>query len=264
MKRLFIHIVKSTLPFSLRVELRKLNWKSRYYLQSIAHSTKEKVFCPIEEKEYNCFIPETKGVWSSLISPGNGARSRHRLIWLYLKKNTNIFSGDCSLLHIAPEFCYYGILKSLPKLHYMPGDKMVEGYGKQSGVAYMDLLDLKLDDNSIDYVLCNQVLEHIPDDRTAMKEIYRVLKPGATAIITVPIDENISATYEDFSITSPAEREKHFGQWDHVRWYAKDITERFKEAGFKNVELVRFGEQFSEADYKKYGLCEDLILVAKK
>jgi SAM-dependent methyltransferase len=265
MKRAFIHIVKSTVPYSLRIALRKWNWKGRYYMQSLTHSNKDKVYCPIEEKEYACFVPEKQNeIWASLISPGNGARSRHRLIWLYLKKNTNIFTSKVNLLHIAPEFSYFGILKSLTNLEYLPGDKMVEGYGKQSEVAYMDLLDLKLNDNSIDYILCNQVLEHIPDDRKAMSEMYRVLKPDATAIITVPIDEKIKTTYEDFSITSPDEREKHFGQWDHVRWYATDIVDRFKEAGFRNVELVRFADQFSKADYAKFGLCDDLILVAKK
>jgi len=233
-------------------------------MQSFTHNNKSKVFCPIEEKEYNCFVPEEKGVWKSLISPGNGARSRHRLIWLYLKQNTGIFTTKCNLLHIAPEFCYFEILKNLPNLDYLPGDKMVEGYGKQSQVAYMDLLDLQLKDNSIDYILCNQVLEHIPDDRKAMSEMYRVLKPGAKAIITVPFDEARETTYEDFSITSPEEREKHFGQWDHVRWYAKDIVNRFKDAGFRDVELIRFCEQFSKADFDKFGLCDDLILIAKK
>lgn len=263
MKKAIVNFSKRILPFSLRIKLRKMNWKRRYWTQALLHPGQKKVYCPIAEKEFKCFIPERHEIWDSLISPENGARSRHRLIWLYLKKETGIFRDKCTLLHIAPEYCYFKKLQDQTNLTYLPGDKMVEGYGKQSGVAYMDLLDLKIPDETIDYLLCNQVLEHIPDDRTAIKEMYRVLKPGATAIVTVPIDEKRTSTYEDFSITSPEEREKHFGQWDHVRWYSPDVKERFEEAGFK-VELVRYGKQFSAAEYERFGLCEDLIIIASK
>ncbi|PSK90655.1 methyltransferase family protein [Taibaiella chishuiensis] len=263
MKTSLVIFFKRVLPFPLRIQLRKLNWRRRYLTEAMLHPAKAPVYCPIAEKEYKCFIPERHDIWPSQISPENGARSRHRLIWLYLKRETGIFKDKCSLLHIAPEHCYFQKLKDLKNLDYMPGDKMVDGYGKQSGVAYMDLLDLKIKDGTIDYLLCNQVLEHIPDDRKAISEIYRVLKPGATAIITVPIDENIKETYEDFSITAPAEREKHFGQWDHVRWYSTDVKDRFEEAGF-SVDLVRYGKQFSAEDYVRFGLCDDLLIIAKK
>lgn len=263
MKRLIVNLSKKILPFPLRIQLRKLNWKRRYLIESIQHAHGKNVFCPVEGKEYKCFIPEKHEIWSSLISPGNGARSRHRLIWMYLKAETDIFSKKCSLLHIAPEYCYFDKLKAISTLTYLPGDKMVDGYGKQSGVAYMDLLDLKLTNDSVNYILCNQVLEHIPDDRKAIAEMYRVLMPGGTAIVTVPIHESLTETYEDFSITEPAEREKHFGQWDHVRWYAKDVKDRFEAIGFK-VDMVKYGDQFSKDDYERFGLCDDLIIVAKK
>jgi predicted SAM-dependent methyltransferase len=264
MKQLIVNLSKKILPFSLRIQLRKLNWKRRYLIESMKHPQgKKKVYCPIEEQEYNCFIPEKHEIWNSLISPKNGARSRHRLVWLYLKAKTDIFTKKSSLLHIAPEYCYFNKLKAVTTLNYLPGDKMVDGYGKQSGVAYMDLLDLKLKNNSVDYILCNHVLEHIPDDRKAMAEMYRVLIPGGAAIITVPIDEGLTETYEDSSITTPADRETHFGQWDHVRWYAKDVKDRFEAIGFA-VELVRYSDQFSKDDYERFGLCDDLIIVAKK
>ncbi len=112
-------------------------------------------------------------------------------------------------------------------------------------------------------MICNHVLEHIPDDRQAMKEMFRALKSGGTGVITVPIDEQIASTYEDFSITSPKDRKQHFGQWDHVRFYGLDIESRLEEVGFE-VEMCRYGATFSKEDYAKYGLCDDLIVVAKK
>jgi hypothetical protein len=84
-----------------------------------------------------------------------------------------------------------------------------------------------------------------------------------TAVVTVPIHESLAETYEDFSIVTPVEREKHFGQWDYVRWYAKDVKDRFEAVGFI-VEMVKYGDQFSKSDYERFGLCDDLIIVAKK
>lgn len=262
-KRNIIAVSKQVLPYSLRLNLRKANWKWKYFLQKSKKNQVPYVICPIENKKYQCFIPEVNGVWRSEITPGNGARSRHRLIWLFLKQETQLFTQPSTLLHIAPEHCYFEQFVKIPHLNYLPGDKMVVGYGKQSGVEYMDLLDLPQKDRTIDYVLCNQVLEHIPDDMTAIKEMYRVLKPGGEAIVTVPIREDLEKTYENESIITPQERTQHFGQWDHVRWYGKDVIERFKAVGF-SVSLIRHGEQFTQEEYQRYGLCDELIIHAKK
>ena len=263
MKRIITNLAKAFLPHSFRLGLRKLNWKRKYYTQILLNKYDKNVYCPIEEREFRCFVTKQESIWETHMTVTNGAKDRHRLVWLYLKNKTNLFKQPSSLVHIAPEYCYLEKLKNIATIQYLPGDKMVKGYGKQEGIAYMDLLKLDIADNAIDYVLCNHVLEHIPDDITAMKEMFRVLKRQGSAIITVPIDESRDKTYEDFSITSPAAREKHFGQWDHVRWYALDIKERLESVGF-DAKVVRYGAEFSPEDYKRYGLCDDPIIVATK
>jgi ubiquinone/menaquinone biosynthesis C-methylase UbiE len=97
----------------------------------------------------------------------------------------------------------------------------------------MDLHNAPFEDNSFDVVFCNHVLEHVEDDKQCMSELYRVMKPGGFGIFQVPIDYTREKTYEDKSITSPEDREKHFWQKDHVRLYGLDYPTRLTAAGFK-------------------------------
>jgi ubiquinone/menaquinone biosynthesis C-methylase UbiE len=96
----------------------------------------------------------------------------------------------------------------------------------------LDIQEMPFGDNEFDVVICNHVLEHVPNDRKAIGEIYRVLKKGGFAILQVPTDYSMEKTYEDPSITDPLEREKHFRQKDHYRLYGRDYLNRIKEAGF--------------------------------
>jgi SAM-dependent methyltransferase len=97
----------------------------------------------------------------------------------------------------------------------------------------LDIQHVPFDKDTFDVVICNHVLEHVPDDRQAMREIYRILKPGGFAILQVPMDPGLDKTYEDPSILAPRDREKHFRQKDHYRLYGRDYPERLKEAGFQ-------------------------------
>ena len=98
----------------------------------------------------------------------------------------------------------------------------------------MDIHDIPLEDNSIDVIFCNHVLEHVRDDIQALNEMKRVLKPGGWAILQIPFFYPLKEqTYEDASITDPKEREKAFGQDDHVRMYGKDYGERLASVGFE-------------------------------
>jgi SAM-dependent methyltransferase len=120
----------------------------------------------------------------------------------------------------------------------------------------MDITRISLTDNQFDCVICYHVLEHIPDDQKAMRELFRVLKPGGWAILQSPIDFNHDKTFEDPSIVSPDERERFFGQNDHVRIYGRDYKDRLEKAGFV-VKVDDYVQQLGDSAIKKYGLMRD-------
>jgi SAM-dependent methyltransferase len=259
MKQKIVNLAKKYISHNFRIFLRKINWNFQYFIQSILSSNKNSVYCPIDEKEYKTFI-KIKG---DLASPGNGARKRHRLIWLFLKNELGILEKKATVLHIGPEQAFFNILKNQNNLNYIPGDKMVDGYNNQKGIRYTDLTNLDFDSNYFDYIICNHVLEHIPDDSAAISEMYRTLKNKGKAIITVPLSEENKITFEDKNITSASDREKYYGQWDHLRLYGTDIKDKFVKAGFK-CSLVKYADNFSDADKYKYGISNDIIIFAEK
>ena len=261
MKRQVTNLAKRTLPFGLRLQLRRASWSARYLrVRRALPAGHPPVWCPVAARAFDCFIPEG----SDLLTPSNGAKARHRLLWLYLQRETKLFTQPARLLHVAPEVCLLPKLQQIASLDYVPADKFVDGYGKQASVQYFDLLDAHYADASFDYILCNHVLEHIPDDAQAMRELYRLLAPGGTAIITVPIKESLEQTYENWEVTDPEERAAHFGQWDHVRYYGLDVADRLQAAGFA-VELVRYGtEVFDRDDFRRYGLNDSFLVVCRK
>lgn len=151
--------------------------------------------------------------------------SRTRLLWLYLRSKPEFFSKKLKLLHVAPEAKVSSLLKRMPNIDYLSADLFSE-----LAMEKMDIKDIAKPDSSFDVVLCNHVLEHIPDDRKAMRELFRILKPGGWAILQVPMYKE--KTYEDFSITTPEGRRAAFGQKDHVRVYGKDYKDRLESVGF--------------------------------
>ena len=180
---------------------------------------------------------------------------RHRLIWLYLQEKTGFFRDDIKFLHIAPELCYIHRFERLPNLDYMSAD--IES---PLAKVKMDIHKIPFEDNTFDAAMCNHVLEHVKNDILAMKEIFRVLKPDGWAILQVPfMGKNLKRTFEDPSITSPKEREKVFGQRDHVRIYGEDYPERLRSAGFEVTE-DRFVMELSDKMVKRYALPSDEII----
>jgi SAM-dependent methyltransferase len=175
------------------------------------------------------------------------ARERHRLLWLYLKNKTNLFHDRLRVLHFAPERWFKG-LSSFPKLDYLSAD-LEPG----RAMVTMDITQISLPDNSVDAIICSHVLEHVADDRGAMREMYRVLATGGWATILVPIKSTQQTTLEDFSVVSPEERTLLFGQADHVRRYGSDIKNRLEEAGFA-VKPEDYTRELSGEVIKRYGL----------
>jgi SAM-dependent methyltransferase len=259
MNQSLVNLGKKVVPFPLRLMLRKMNRKAKYNAQAKSVPPGKSVFCPIAQKDYKCFIKDG----NDLISPESGARARQRLLWLFYQRETGIFTEKISMLHVAPELHFFEVFNSKKNIDYYPGDKMVDGYSNQKGVNNIDLTDLSLEDNRFDYLICNHVLEHIPDDKKAMSEMYRVLKSGGEAILTVPLSRDIQTTNEDKSINTPELRKKHFGQWDHIRQYGTDISQRLEGVGFK-VDLISYKNDFSDEDVEKYGLNDEIIIRCKK
>jgi SAM-dependent methyltransferase len=151
---------------------------------------------------------------------------------VYLKEKTNFFTAPVKMLHIAPELCFMDRFEALPNLDYITADI-------ESPLAKikMDIHDIPFQENTFDIIFCNHVLEHVSDDLQAMREMLRVLKPGGWAILQIPYFHPIpEETFEDDSITDPKQREKIFGQNDHVRLYGNDYPDRLASAGFKVTE----------------------------
>ena len=194
------------------------------------------------------------------ICPYCQSTDRDRLIYCYLKYETDFFEKPNTLLHIAPEPSLYQVFSKAKNLDYFPATKYAEGFYYSSKVEIADLLDLHFDEATFDWVICNHVLEHIPNDRRAIHEIFRVLKPGGKAILQVPFSLQLEKTFEDDSITTEADREKYFGQFDHVRIYGRDYPDRLKKAGF-NVHQIRQDKDFKNLkDLAKFAVNPEEIL----
>lgn len=210
---------------------------------------------PIDGKSYRKFLPYGYGKQrENALSPGTLSLERHRQMWLYLKNETDFFTANLKVLHIAPEQEFLRRFKKMNNLSYTSADLFSPIVDVKA-----DVLDLPFENESFDVIICNHVLEHIVDDRKAMSELYRVMKTGGWGIFQVPMKNSLEKTYEDFSITDPKERQKHFGQYDHVRWYGMDYFDRLKSVGFE-VEANFYSQKFSDDEIKKYGLNRNEIL----
>lgn len=212
----------------------------------------DKFIDPIDGRGYRKFFPYGYGEHQreNALSPGTNSLERHRLLWLYLKEETDFFTTPNKVLHIAPEQCFYGRFRKMKNLDYTTAD-----LNSPLADISLDVQDMKLPDNTYDVVFCNHVLEHVPDDHNAMTEILRVLKPGGMAIIQVPLNPDWEKTREDPTITDPKERHRLFGQYDHVRMYGQDYPERLKAAGFA-VEEIDYSQRLSPELFAKYALPE--------
>jgi predicted SAM-dependent methyltransferase len=189
---------------------------------------------------------------------------RTRMLWHFMVNELNIKNKKIDFLHIAPDKGISEQLLKLSNVTYTAGDYFAEGYSYKGNVMHLDIREMPFEDNSFDMVLCEHVLEHIEEDHKAMKEVLRVLRSGGMAILQVPIDYSKAKTYEDFSITSPEERIKHFGQFDHVRQYGLDYKDRLSNAGFV-VEIIDYSAKVGKSVAVKnaFMLRDDLYLCTK-
>lgn len=218
------------------------------------------VQCPISGKKYRQFLPYGRNpARANALCPDSLSLERHRLMWLYLKSKTNFFSAKLRVLHIAPEHCFIKHFEAMGNLDYITAD--IES---PLAKVKMDVHDIPFPDNNFDVAFCNHVMEHVDSDIRAMSEIYRVLKHGGWAIIQSPINMNREVTFEDLTLKTPEERERVFGQNDHVRDYGLDYGRRLEQAGFTVVE-DDFVKTLPPAMVKLYALpAEEIIYLCKK
>lgn len=245
-------IIKKNIPEF--VLTRYQNYKKKKLVNSYIG---DNVFCPLCNSRFKRFAPFGLVKRENAKCHTCGSLERHRLLWRYLNEKTNLFKTNTKirLLHFAPEKTFYDIFSKNQTLDYFPCDLMPERYKYKGNVKILkaDITDIPFEENYFDVILCNHVLEHVEDDRKAISELYRVMDKGAWGIFQVPIDYDRKETYEDLTITSPEERERIFGQSDHVRCYGRDYEERLKSVGFKVIE-DKYVENLAADELFRFGL----------
>jgi len=210
---------------------------------------------PIDGKSFRKLLPYGyENQRKNALSPSTLSLERHRLMWLFLQKETDFFTAPKKVLHIAPEQCFLSIFKNQKNLDYTTADL----YSPIADVK-ADICNLPFDNATFDVIFCNHVLEHIEDDTKAMQELYRVLKPGGMGIFQVPQDLSREKTFEDNTITDKDERTRIFGQYDHVRVYGRDYFDKLRSIGF-TVDEVDYTKKIAPALLERYCLMKGEIL----
>ena len=224
----------------------------------IAFSLKGNKFTdPIDGKSFRKFLPYGYGKQrENALSPSTLSLERHRLMWLFLRDDTDFFTSKEKIktLHIAPEQCFLDLFRKQTNLEYITSDL-------ESPIADVkaDICNLPFDDNSFNVVFCNHVLEHIIDDTKAMQELYRVLKKGGFGIFQIPQDLSREKTFEDNTITNRTERAEIFGQYDHVRVYGRDYFNKLRSVGFE-VDEIDYTKKITREKLERYCLMKNEIL----
>ena len=218
------------------------------YVESLLENVSENCECPICKSKLRVFLPFGVNPRPNAQCPNCGSLERHRSLWLLLQKMDWHREG-MRVLHFAPEPSFYRLFSSFEDIDYWPVDLNPNAFGIKKIV---DITNIPFDDDSFDLIMCTHVLEHIPDEKKAMSELYRVLKPkSGIAFLNVP-QFNIPATLEKPEYNTPELRLKYYGQADHVRAYGLDYPKRPGNAGF-DVQQISFADSDPKI-LKRYGL----------
>jgi hypothetical protein len=213
-------------------------------------------YCPVCQSHIRAFLALHRPyhAWCPICR----SLQRHRLVWLFFQQKTNLFdSSPKRMLHIAPEPAFTARLRRLPQLQYLSADLK-----DPTAMVKMDLTRIQYPADSFDTIYCSHVLEHIPDDLAAIQEMHRVLSPTGWAVILVPITTDV--TIEGSVPQNPLERERLFGQIDHVRRYGKDFAARLEGASFKVTQLIA-EDIVTSSDLQRFGLSiKDIIFYCTK
>lgn len=249
MKKIFTFFLNA-IPRPLLI---RLSYVVRPFLALFLYGNQHKD--PIDGRTFRKFLPYGyRSPRENVLSPSTLSLERHRLLWLWLERETDFFTKPSKVLHFAPEQAFYKRFRKSTHLDYTTTD-----LNSPLADVKADICNLPFKDNAYDIILCNHVLEHIPDDTKALQELYRVLKPGGMAILQIPQDLNREVTFEDNSITDRDERAKIFGQYDHVRVYGRDYFDKLRSIGFK-VEEINYTTTLKPEEVDRYRLAQGEIL----
>ncbi len=217
-------------------------------------------FCPLCQSRFRSFQPLIKDQYSRLNArqcPICRSMERHRLVWLVLSSQTDMFDGRAKkMLHIAPEKILEEKFRQTDGLDYLSGD-----LDSSRAMEQMDITDIPYPDETFHVIYCSHVLEHVPEDVKAMREFYRVLKTGCWALIVVPV--MAETTFEDPQVTTPEERKRVFGHPEHVRICGKDYKKRLEDAGFA-VHTTFASDSQNRTQMTRLGLDDYPIFLCRK
>ena len=230
-------IVKHILPGWLGKMCKRLY--SRWcYLKVCGKFKGDKVYCPCCNRKFSGFQtftfdpkyrnPDFFKENLDVVCPYCRSFPRHRIACNYLDKN-NILPKNSISFHFAVPYAYELWFKRNNR-KFISGDL----FDKTADMK-VDILDTPFEDNKFDMISCDHVLEHVPNYRSAVKELYRITKPGGYTFITVPLLESLSTTYEDETVTTVEQRVKTFGQYDHVRIFGMDFSGAMSDVGFEVI-----------------------------
>lgn len=224
-------------------------WRARLY-------SGDEYYCPVCDSHLSNFPPFFRPYhrWCPVCK----SLARHRFVWTFFQQaKLPIHRKNLRILHIAPEDAIRNLFLSIPGADYISGDL----YNKNAMVK-MDVCAINYPENCFDLIFCSHVLEHVDDDRQALQEFHRVLSPEGQLMLMVPIIGEI--TIQDPSVTNPAERERLFGQLDHVRVYGNDFVDIVAGEGFE-VETIRPNDFATDEDVRRQQLdVQDRLFVCKK
>ncbi len=194
------------------------------------------------------------------VCPFCGSSDRSRLLRIYLQKQMAEFAGSSiKLLHIAPDDILARWLRLQPGIDFTCGSLYPEDFAEFNAVK-LDVAAIDFPDNSFDVILCNHVLQQVPDHLAAMREISRVLVPGGWALIQVPIARKLAATDEDLTLSDPHEKRRRFGSTLHCRIYGNDYSQLLQDNGDWNVQEIKINEFLSPEEIEKNALISNEVI----
>jgi predicted SAM-dependent methyltransferase len=217
-------------------------------------------YCPVCNSHLRCFKPfGVLNVRDNAQCPVCGSFERHRFFWLLLERKTNLFDAKPKrMLHIAPEKKMSEKFQNIQSLDYLSAD-----LNSPAAMVKMDITDIGYDTDSFDAIYCSHVLEHVIDDKKALSELRRVLKPQGWMLLSVPIKKNLEVTEEDLELKDPQQRLQKFGNVGHMRNYGIDFEDKLKKACLEYDKYLP-SEVVSSEEFKRYGLKDDWVFICRK